>query len=157
MKLRFLKILRFYYVESSFSNDDSEQLENRFGKQAEDFVTNTSKNNNLSQFSYRCDILGESNPSLTPNFRISEFPYLTHVFERSWENENESQRNEKGFFSQQTNIQNPLLVCTQLFLFERYGSIFEQHISRNFCLFQPPHKFEFEIGKEVIRSIFRGY
>ena len=40
-----------------------------------------SENNNLSQFSYRNCILGESNPSLTPNFWISEFPCFTHVFE----------------------------------------------------------------------------
>ena len=38
-------------------------------------------NNNLSHFSYRCYILGESNPSLSPNFWISEFPCLKHVFE----------------------------------------------------------------------------
>jgi hypothetical protein len=81
MKLEFSKILRFYCAESSFSNDDSERLENHFEKRAEDFVPNTSKNNNLSQFSYRCHILGESNPSLSPNFWISEFPCLTHVFE----------------------------------------------------------------------------
>jgi hypothetical protein len=71
----------FYYVESSFSNDDFERLEDHFEKQVEDFVTNMSKTNNLSQFSYRCHILGESNSSLSPNFRISEFTCLTHVFE----------------------------------------------------------------------------
>jgi hypothetical protein len=52
-----------------------------FEKRAEVFVSNMSKNNNLSHFSYRCHILGESNSSLSPNFRISEFPCLTHVFE----------------------------------------------------------------------------
>ena len=77
MKLCFQK----YCVESSFSNDDFERLENHFEKWVEDFVTNMSNNNNLSQFSYRCHILGESNSSLSPNFWISEFPCLTHVFE----------------------------------------------------------------------------
>ena len=45
------------------------------------FVPNMSKKNNLSQFSYKYCILGESNPSLSPNFWISEFPCFTHVVE----------------------------------------------------------------------------
>ena len=90
-------------------------------------------------------------------FGSQNFP-VWHMFLkcRSRANENESQRTERGFFSQQTNIQNPLPFCTHLFLFEGYRSIFEKHISRNLCLFQPPHKFEFEIGEQVIRSIFWG-
>jgi hypothetical protein len=64
---------------------------------------------------------------------------------RSRENENESQRYERGFFSQQTNIQKPLPVCTQCFDLRDIGQYLSKHISRNFCLFQPPHKFEFEI------------
>jgi hypothetical protein len=54
---------------------------------------------------------------------------------RSRENENKSQRTERGFFSQQTNIQKPLPFCTQLFLFERYRSILKKHIS---VFSQPP-------------------
>ena len=72
---------RFYYEKSSFSNDDSERLENHFAKRKKVFVSNMSKNNNLSQFLYRCHILRESNSSLRPNFRISQFPCFTHVFE----------------------------------------------------------------------------
>ena len=116
----------FYYTESSFLNDDSERLENHFEKRVEDFVTNTSNNNNLSQFSCRCHRSGELNSSLSPNFRISEFPCLTHVFEMHIRtNENEYQITKTGFFSKQNNLQNTLLVCTQMFLFERYRSIFE--------------------------------
>ena len=63
-------------------NDDFEPLEYHFKKRSEVFVPNTSEINNLPQFSYRCHILIESNPSPSPNFWISEFPRLTHVFER---------------------------------------------------------------------------
>ena len=73
------------------------------------------------------------------------------------ENENESQITERGFFSLKTIIQTPLSVFLNMFLFERYKSISEQHIFRNFCIFLPPHKFGFEIRKEVIRYIFWGY
>ena len=38
----FLELRRFYCVESSFSNDDSELLENHFTKQEEVFVPNIS-------------------------------------------------------------------------------------------------------------------
>jgi hypothetical protein len=79
-EVRFQKCGVFYCVESSFSNDDdSERLEYHFEKRLEDFVPNTSEIISLSQFSYRCDRLGESNPSPRPNFRISYFPVLTHV------------------------------------------------------------------------------
>ena len=39
---------RFYYAESSFSNDDPWRLEDHFEKGSEYFVPNMSKNNNLS-------------------------------------------------------------------------------------------------------------
>jgi hypothetical protein len=74
-----LEIWHFYCAESSFSNEDSERLEYHFEKRLEDFVPNTSEIISLFQFSYRCHILGESNPSPNPNFRISYFPVLTHV------------------------------------------------------------------------------
>ena len=71
----------FYYVESSFSNDDPERLKDYFEKISNDFVPEMSKYNNLSFFSYRCHRLGESNPSPSLKFWISEIPCLTHVFE----------------------------------------------------------------------------
>ena len=83
----FSEIWHFYYSKSSFSNDDSKRLENHFTKREEVFVPNMSKNNKLSHFSYRYFILGESNPSLRPNFRISEFPVL-HMFLKSRSQEN---------------------------------------------------------------------
>jgi len=49
----------FYYVEPSFSNDDSKLLEDHFEKQSEAFVPNVSKNNNLFRFIHRCHICGE--------------------------------------------------------------------------------------------------
>jgi hypothetical protein len=69
----------FYYDESSFSNEDYERLEYHFEKWLEDFVPNTSEIIILSQFSYKCHILGESNPSPSHNFWISYFPVLMHV------------------------------------------------------------------------------
>jgi hypothetical protein len=78
-EVRFQKCGVFYCAESSFSNDDSEGLEYHFEKRSEDFVPNTSEINSLSQFSYRCHRLGESNPSPSPNFWISYFYVLTHV------------------------------------------------------------------------------
>jgi hypothetical protein len=81
-EVHFQKCGVFYYAELSFSNDDSERLEYHFDKWPEVFVTNTLEINKLPQFSYRCHRLGESNPSPSPNFWISEFPRLTHVFER---------------------------------------------------------------------------
>jgi hypothetical protein len=78
-EVRFHKCGIFYYVESSFSNDDSERLEDHFEKRSEIFVPNTYNIKILSHFSYMCHILGESNPSLSPNFQISYFPVLTHV------------------------------------------------------------------------------
>jgi hypothetical protein len=81
MSRRKCKRVYFYCAKSSFSNDDSERLENQFEKRAEAFVTNMSNNNKNSQFSYRCHRLGELNSFLSSNFRISEFPCLTHVFE----------------------------------------------------------------------------
>ena len=77
----YLKEPKIQHVQSSFSNDNYERLENHFEKLEEVFVPNTSKNDNLSHFSQGCCIFGESNPSLSPNFRISEFPCLTQVFE----------------------------------------------------------------------------
>ena len=71
----------FYCAESSFSNDDPGRLEDHFEKWSKDFVPEISKNNKISQFSYRCHIMGESNPSPSIKFQISEFPCLTHVFE----------------------------------------------------------------------------
>ena len=41
-KASFSEMWRFYYVESSFSNDDSELLENHFAKWEAFFVPNTS-------------------------------------------------------------------------------------------------------------------
>jgi hypothetical protein len=58
-EVRFQKCGVFYYVESSFSNDDYERLEDHFEKRSEVFVPNTSNIKSLSQFSYRCYILGE--------------------------------------------------------------------------------------------------
>jgi hypothetical protein len=55
------------------------RLEYHFEKQLEDFVPNTSEIIILFHFSYRCHIFGESNPSPSPNFRISYFLVLTHV------------------------------------------------------------------------------
>ena len=59
---------RFYYVESSFSNDDIGILEDHFEKWLDYFMHYMSNNNNLSHFSYRCHILGESNPSPSLKF-----------------------------------------------------------------------------------------
>jgi hypothetical protein len=81
MSCRKCKTVYFYSVDSSFSNDHSERPENNFEKWYKDFVSKKSNNNNLSQVSYRCHILGESNSSLSPNFWISEFTCLTHVSE----------------------------------------------------------------------------
>jgi hypothetical protein len=78
-EVHFPKCGVFYCVESSFSNEDSERLEYHFEKRLEDFVPKTSEIISLFQFFYRCHKLGESNPSPSPNFRISYFPVLTHV------------------------------------------------------------------------------
>jgi hypothetical protein len=78
-EVRFKKCGVFYCTESSFSNDDSERLEDHFEKWSEVFVPNILNIKNLSQFSYRCHILGESNTSPSPNFWISYFPVLTHI------------------------------------------------------------------------------
>jgi len=64
----FSEMWHFYYAEPSFSNDDSERLEDHFEKWSEDFVPNFSKNNNLFGFIHRCHRCGESNPSLSPSF-----------------------------------------------------------------------------------------
>ena len=63
-----------YCENASFYNGEYERLENHFAKHLEDFVPNISKNNHVSQFSYRYFILGELNPSMSPKFQISEFP-----------------------------------------------------------------------------------
>jgi hypothetical protein len=78
-EVHFQKCGIFYCVKSSFPNEDYERLEYHFEKWLEDFVTNTSKIIILFQFSYKFHILGELNPSPSPNFWISYFPVLTHV------------------------------------------------------------------------------
>ena len=40
--IEWIEMWCFYYAESSFTNDDSERLENHFVKWAEVFVPNTS-------------------------------------------------------------------------------------------------------------------
>jgi hypothetical protein len=52
-EVRFQKCDIFYCTESSFSNDDSERLEDHFEKWLEVFVPNTLNIKILSHFSYR--------------------------------------------------------------------------------------------------------
>ena len=79
----YLKETEIQHVQSSFSNDDSEQMENHFENLEEDFVPNMSNNNNLSWFSYRCHVLGESNLSLSPIFWISDFSCFDTCFQNA--------------------------------------------------------------------------
>jgi hypothetical protein len=66
VRLRFQKCGHSYCVESSFSNDDSERLEDHFENRLEDFVPNMSKKNKLFKFIHRCHKCGEPNPYLSP-------------------------------------------------------------------------------------------
>ena len=61
-------------------------------------------------------------------FRSQNFPVL-HMFlkYRYWENENEFQKSERSFCSQQTNPQKPLSVYTQV-----------SQIWRTKCIYEPP-------------------
>ena len=65
-----------FFRNVAFSNDDLGQLKDHFEKRSKNFVHDMSKNSSLFDISYRCHILGESNPSPIPNFQISEFPCL---------------------------------------------------------------------------------
>ena len=57
-----------------------EQREENFDKLKEVYLSNILIYNKLFNFSYKCHILGESNPSLSLFFRSQDFPVLTHVF-----------------------------------------------------------------------------
>jgi hypothetical protein len=86
-----------------------------FEKPKEVFSQHGKNNNNLSHISHRCYILGESRASLSPIFRDSIFSCLRHLFQTQIPTTgDEFQKTERGFFSEQDDLQKPPPYFTQL-------------------------------------------